>query len=474
MTGMQPMAVPAGVASYPRRPGNCVRLWVGEGAFYSELARRMRGARHAVWLTTSFFHRDWRLPDGTLWWDALQSCADAGLEVRVLFWRNPRFISRHNVFQGTPEDLAFLQQRGATWLARWDSSGQDEHHCHHQKLWLIDPAGDDPVAFVGGMVKTRLDTHSRVAAGHPEGRHDATIEVVGPAVADVAHNFVQRWNQAQRDEGSPPPWPSAAAAGALPWPDTLPAARGSTDVQILRTIKPGIYREHAPPPGAAPFTIEHGEASVWRGYLDALEGASGSIYMENQHPGEQRVLEAVERALERGVRVLMVVPGQPMEAIVRERRKAEAGLPTRYRETFAALARLGRFAHFCLASLARAASPATSCMEEIYVHAKLAVVDGAWLTCGSANLVDISLEPDHTELNAACWGEAAQRGLTASLGAHLGNPGGDDRALVEAGIAAARRNAARRAAGLAWEGTLVALDPARYALSAEQSALAPG
>ena len=458
-------SVQEALASYPVRGGNRVHLWAGEAAFYGELARAMRGARRAVWLTTSFFHREWRLPDGTLWLDALQRCADAGLDVRVLFWRNLRFFSRRNLFQGTPEDLEGLRRRGATWRARWDSSGEDEHHCHHQKLWIIDPGEDDAVAFVGGMVKTRLDTHQRVAAGHPEGRHDATLEIRGPAVVDVEHNFVQRWNGAWSDPSSPTPWPSASEAGPLPWPARVPPPRGATAVQVLRTVKPGLYREQPPPPGAAPFAVEAGEDSIWRSYMEAFEGARSWIYLENQHPGEERLLEALERALERGVRVLMVVPGEPMEAIVREKRRAEAGEETRYRGTFEALGRLGRFEHFCLASLARWDSPATGGVEEIYVHAKVAVVDGAWVTCGSANLVDLSLCRDHTELNAACEGEAAaMQALDALLGAHLAGPApGPGLGMIEAGTAEARANARRRAAGEPGGGVLVALDPAGYA-----------
>jgi phosphatidylserine/phosphatidylglycerophosphate/cardiolipin synthase-like enzyme len=441
-----------------------VQLWAGEGAFFSRLSRAMEQARRAVWLTCSFFHREWRLPDGSLWWDALQRAADRGLDVRVLFWRNPAFFSGQNIFQGTPEDLAFLRARGATFRARWDSSGSDEHHCHHQKLWLIDPDQDDGIAFVGGMVKTRLDTPARVAAGHPEGRHDATLELRGPAVVDVVHGFVQRWNEAAPDPSSPPPWPDAQAAGPLPWPSSLPPACGATEVQVLRTVRPGIYHRHPPPPGASPFSIERGEASIWRAYLDEIDRAQETIYLENQHPGELRVLEALERALGRGVRVLFVVPGQPMAAITREKARALQDPQARYRTTFETLARLGAHPYFCLASLAHSFSPAVESREEIYVHAKTCVIDGAWMTCGSANLVDLSLWPDHTELNVASWGQReASAALESLLGAHLGGARGTHRHLVEAGIEAARRNAALRARGKPWNGTLMALDAARYA-----------
>jgi cardiolipin synthase A/B len=58
------------------------------------------------------------------------------------------------------------------------------------------------VAFVGGI---NLTARATGAPGHAEGhRHDAYVEVVGPAATDVHHNFVQRWNEASesmRDDG---------------------------------------------------------------------------------------------------------------------------------------------------------------------------------------------------------------------------------------------------------------------------------
>lgn len=41
--------------------------------------------------------------------------------------------------------------------------------------------------------------------------------------------------------------------------------------------------------------------------------------------------------------------------------------------------------------------------QYLYVHSKLMIVDDACVTIGSANLVDLSLNKDHTEMNASCW-----------------------------------------------------------------------
>jgi hypothetical protein len=36
-------------------------------------------------------------------------------------------------------------------------------------------------------------------------------------------------------------------------------------------------------------------------------------------------------------------------------------------------------------------------------RSQVAIVDGEWFTGGSANLVDLSMEKDHTELNISVW-----------------------------------------------------------------------
>ena len=46
---------------------------------------------------------------------------------------------------------------------------------------------------------------------------------------------------------------------------------------------------------------------------------------------------------------------------------------------------------------------------------QVAIVDGEWFTGGSANLVDLSMEKDHTELNISVWDKPAARRFLADL-----------------------------------------------------------
>lgn len=454
---------------YPARPGNLVIPWIDGVPFYERLAAALRGARTRVWAVVSFIEPGFRFPDGTAWWDLLDACRARGVDVRVLFWRNPRFFKTAHVFLGGPDDRAFLARRDATWAARWDSSGDDDPHCHHQKAFVVDAGEPDALAFIGGMVLS----HATLAhPGHHHGteKHDAFLELRGPSVVDAEHNFVQRWNLARRDPEAPP-WPDEARAGPLELPTRIPPPCGDVRVQVCRTLKPGLYPGTTRSPGAAPFDCSDGEQTILEHYRGAFAAARRSIYIENQHPGESSLLALLERALARGVQVVMVVPGDPMTAIYRASAEV-AALPAerradhRYGATFQQLAGLARHPGFTMSALARSdpGAAGTWVHREIYTHAKLCIVDGAWATLGSANLVDLSLIRDHSELNASFWGRGACMPLLRRLIAeHTDQEAPDDDLAALAAIArlarASRESLARGGPVL---GGCYALDPARY------------
>ena len=137
----------------------------------------------------------------------------------------------------------------------------------------------------------------------------------------------------------------------------------------------------------------------------------------------------------------------------------------RYGPTFRALAALAGSRGFTLAALARSDHGASWRHREIYSHAKLCIVDGAWMTLGSANLVDLSLHRDHSELNASVWGrDTCLPVLRRLVAEHIDAPtdGLDDIAAVEmlARVARASRNSLL-GGGPVLSGCY-ALDAARY------------
>jgi cardiolipin synthase len=442
--------------SYPRRTGNEVIPWIDGVPFYIRLAAAFRAARSRIWAIVSFIEPNFRFPDKTPWWVLLAEAEARGVDVRVLFWRNPGFFKTEHVFLGDARERALLQGWDARWAARWDSSGDDPTHCHHQKAYVIDGLEDDPIAFVGGMVLSHA-TLARPGHHHGLEKHDAFLELRGPVVADAEHNFVQRWNLARQDPAAPP-WPDPVRAGALPWPDRVPAARGDVDVALARTLRHSMY----PDVPAETTILEH--------YRDAFAGAKRTIYLENQHPGQHELLLLLAAALARGVAVVMIVPGDPMRAIYRARAEVEALAAAgradehRYGPTFLALMALAEHPGFTLVALARSED---NQHREIYTHAKLCIVDGEWLTLGSANFVDLSLDADHSELNATIWGADTAMPLLRSLcSEHTDQDlsGHDDVEALAHLATLARASRASLVAGGPVLGGCYALDPARYGL----------
>ncbi|MGB1016639.1 MAG: phospholipase D-like domain-containing protein, partial [Nannocystaceae bacterium] len=219
-------------------------------------------------------------------------------------------------------------------------------------------------------------------------------------------------------------------------------------------------------------------------YRGAFAAATKTIYIENQHPGQLVLLRLLATALKRGVRVVMVVPGIPMRAIYQAAAEVSALAVSdrvdehRYGPTFRALAELATFPNFTLVALARSDPDGAGGWRhrEIYTHAKLAIVDGAWVTVGSANLVDLSLDYDHSELNASAWGEATALPLLRTLVGEHSDRDCDtctDNQALEHLVSLARESRQSLLAGGPVVGGCYALDAARYALGPPLTAREP-
>jgi phosphatidylserine/phosphatidylglycerophosphate/cardiolipin synthase-like enzyme len=428
----------------------------GEPAF-RRICEAVAAARRRVWVTVAFVDRDTELPGGhgTLF-DVLERAAARGLDVRALFWREPRMDEFPGWFhfRGSDEERAWLRERGARFLARWDHLPR---WCHHQKSWLIDAGEPGEVAFVGGI---NVDRESIVSPGHAGGMpgiHDLHLELQGPAATDVHHNFVQRWNEASERGRADGAWPDARTAGDLPFPGVVSAARGAVPLQITRTVRPGCYTAAVATPGASPFAIAAGEQSVLEQYAAAIDAAERSIYLEHQLFAAPDLFLRLDVALRRGVEVVVVVPRQPLQQ-VRDARKDPRMAPG-----FALLGSLGDHPNFTFAGLVAGGG-------DVYVHAKAALVDDAWATIGSANLAIRSFEGD-TELNASFWSPPVVRVLRQDLlREHLGRDDVaelDDRAALRRFREIAEANRERLRRGEALDGLAVALDPKRYAADDE-------
>ena len=443
---------------YPIRSGNRVTPLIdGEPAF-RRICEAVEGAKQSVWVTIAFLHSDFQMPDGRgSLFDVLDAAVDRRLDVRVIFWRHWLLAEAdpHAHFAGTEADRQMLAARSSRFLARWDQA--HGLYCQHQKSWLVDAGEPTEVGFVGGI---NLDPNSCVPVGHPPtdagSTHDVYVELQGPSVTDVHHNFVQRWNEASDREETDGLWPNATSQDLLAFPEETSEAAGEIPVQIQRTVRRGRYRDGHAAPGSAAFDIDAGDHSVIDQYRRALEAARSSIYIEDQAIGSPEIVDRLAAALERGVEVVFLVPKDVSSEMAAGRRKPDS------KAFFDSLGALGQHPNFTLACIAQSLPGGGH--QNIYVHAKIALVDDVWCTIGSANIGNRSFYGD-TELNASFWHRPTVAALRRDLLLeHLGIDTAEESDVEALRLygRVARRNAERYSAGDKLEGLAFAVDPATY------------
>lgn len=442
-------------SSYPVRDGNLIRPLIdGEPAF-RRVCEAIEQARHAVWVTVTTMWPEFQMPDGQgSALDVLDRAAARGLDVRVLFWRpgpeTPRYFP--TTFWGSPEHFALLESRRSGIKVRWDRA--QPGYCQHQKSWLIDPGHEASLAILGGI---NLNPHSVVMPGHrgPHQNHDVYVELAGPCVADIQHNFVQRWNEASERNLPSGRW-GVGSGDNLAFPAHTPAPCGNVSAQIQRTIPAGRYFDGHAASGAHPYAIAQGEWSNLDQYLAAINSARHSLYLENQFLDVPEIIAALRGAVARGVETVVLMPAEP-DAAVRTAVSPERAAALAQR------AKLAQFENFTLAGIAGRGSEGRR--HPVYVHAKLMIIDDTWATVGSCNLHHYSLF-GNTELNVAFSDEPTVRQLRdALLGEHLGldTTGMDDVAALRRLRETARENARRHTAhDPAWQGLVFQLDPVTY------------
>jgi phosphatidylserine/phosphatidylglycerophosphate/cardiolipin synthase-like enzyme len=447
----------------------------GETA-YGELLKAMRAATRFIYIATWSIDPGLELTrtgsnDPTLR-EVLLEKTKAGLEIKVLSWD---FLSV--VTLGTwsalfrPDIGAFIREmaaagaphkRGSAFRLTTNPFKPDNPYnpnkrpidlatgSHHQKFWLMDDAGKDPVGFVGGLnllqhewdtTEHRPNDNRRTAPGiNRQGlqlqqamnnpllpralvrgqveqvlndrfqlaqridampisaaekallreriidltiahlmsqkplatRHDITSRIRGPAAGELLEEFRVRWRIAGAGTLEEKPGKLASPSGA------------TTRLQIGHTA---YYKELGD------------KFDCWRSYLHALRKAQSYVYLENQYFTAPSVRNALVDRMRRSAKLELVVvlpnkaeefhlgPGialrqsQNVEAI---RAAARSRTPGKDRVHVFGLSQW---------------NGASNAYEDIYVHAKVGIIDDKWMTIGSTNCSSRSFEWD-TELNA--------------------------------------------------------------------------
>ena len=381
-------AVDAGREPAAWTVGNRVEPLIHGVDYFARLAACIARAREGdqLFLSDSRGDEDELLsPEGPRVGDLLAAAARRGVQVRGLLWRShPQGLGFNQAEQG--ELARTVNEAGGEVLLdeRVRRTGS-----HHQKLVLVRRINDDgQVAFVGGIDLCHGRRDDAEHRGDPQAErldhsygphppwHDLQAEVRGPAVADLAESFRERWNDPTPLERHGLRLPRIIARStdepAKPGPlDPVgppPAPVGRHAVQVLRT-----YPAKRP---AYPFAHD-GERSIARIYAKVLDRARSLIYVEDQYFWSDEIALLYEQALRRArnLRLIVVVPRHPD-------RNGQISGPTNRLGQLAMMEHLMEVAPDRIAVFDLENEEA----DAIYVHAKVVIIDDVVALIGSDNM----------------------------------------------------------------------------------------
>jgi len=279
--------------------------------------------------------------------------------------------------------------------------------CHHQKLVIVDGS----LGFCGGLDLTtgrwdtgehRPDHPARIG---PDGEpyppfHDVQMLVDGEAARRLAEIGARRWREATGKELL---LLGAIEEGTDRWPEHVVPDCEAVEVGIARTLPP---TEESP-----------GVPEVLELYLATIRSAERYIYIENQYLTSEAITEALLRRLREVPRLelLVVTPREPEGWL--EKRTMGAGQQRAMQKlTSEEIRERVRFMY-----------PWSGPDKDraVLVHAKLMIVDDAWLRVGSSNLNKRSMAVDtECDLIVRATTDEHRRGIRSVLhrlvGEHLG------------------------------------------------------
>jgi len=343
--------------------GNAVELLENGEAFYPAVFGAIAQARHEVLIETFILFED---KVGIELQRVLIDAARRGVRVDLSVdgWGSPNL---------SPAYVAALAEAGVQ-LRAFDARRSWFLHLRmfrrmHRKIVVV----DGRVAFVGGINFSA----DHLADFGPEAKQDYSLRVEGPLAARIRIFAIAQLDRSGR-----------RGRGRLP----VPQRAGDADAMF-------VTRDNR----------SHRDA-IERQYRAAIRSARREIIIANAYffPG-YRLLKAMRRAARRGVRVRLVLQGQPDMPIVKH---AAATL-------HAQLMRAGITIHeYCKRPL----------------HGKVALVDDEWATVGSSNLDPLSLALN-LEANVMVRDRAFTQQLRAALERLIDN---DCRRLELSQVAAER------------------------------------
>jgi cardiolipin synthase len=259
--------------------------------------------------------------------------------------------------------LIFNPVNPAKAKGNWDLNNRN-----HRKLMVV----DGRVAFTGGINISSTYANSSLfrsryrkqsADGTRVGWRDTHVRIEGPAVAPLQYSFLSQWVQ---QEG-----------GELPKADYFPALSPVGD-KLVRVLA----------------STPEGDSDIYKALMVGITEAKKSIHITSAYfVPDQQIVDALAAAAQRGVDVRLVLPGVSDHGLIRY---AGQGF---YEQLLKAGVKIFE-------------------LQVAVLHAKTAVIDGAWSTIGSANIDRRSFLHNY-ELNVVVMDPAFGRDMESAFNEDL-------------------------------------------------------
>lgn len=248
---------------------------------------------------------------------------------------------------------------------------------HHQKIVLV----DDALAFTGGLdlAAWRWDDPAHVPKdprrtdpqGEPyEPYHDVQVALTGEAARALGDLCAERWKRATGDElprvDDPP--------DEAPWPEGVETDARDVDVAFSRTF--------------APFEPYPAVTEVEELHLDVIRSAEDYIFFENQYLSSRLLVDAIIERLREpdGPEIVLIITADTHGWL-------EEGTMGLHRDRL-----LERMHDADEHGRLRVRYPRVRNeegeSEQVYIHAKVIVVDDGFVKVGSSNLSNRSMRVD--------------------------------------------------------------------------------
>ncbi len=350
----------------PPRDGNALDVLIDGEEALQRLEHEIAHAKESVWLAGWAFSPDFRLSRGGGTLRELLADVAKRVDVRVIAWAGaplPLFTPSRKQVRELRDSLV----KGTRVQMALDAR-ERPMHCHHEKLAVV----DGRVAYVGGIDLTllagdRLDSQEHPARGSL-GWHDAAMRIEGPLVGDVASHIALRWREVTGE--------TLAVSSVAP--------AGTTTAQFVRTVPNDVYD-----------ALPRGDFRIVEAYVRALRSAERSIYLESQFLWSPEIVSILRDKLSNppsdDFRLVVLLPAHPNNG--NDDTRGQLG-------TLVTADRDKRLLACTLFQPGR--------VEQVYVHAKIGIVDDRWLCIGSANLNEHSMFNDTEACVITCDEELAR------------------------------------------------------------------